>query len=198
MIRSVTSRLAVNGNQQLIANVAESLLTEMVANVSVDDILLSAQATLGTTLRDRLQALLAERYDAGVLIHSVSFTQATPPREVADAFSDVIKARNDKQKRINDAESYAARIARQTQARVEESLNKAHAYATRREAEGQSQAQRFTDLLAAYRASAVPEGVRRRLLLEAMERVLPRLKTKVIVGTDSEPVDLGIWQTTPK
>jgi membrane protease subunit HflK len=189
---------AATDASRLVAVAAESLITEMCAAVPVDDILLSAQVTLGSRLEQRLQAIL-DGYGLGVRLLNVSFTSPAPPAEVADAFSDVLKARSDRDKRMHDARSYQARTLQQAQAQAAKLHNEAVVYQQRRLAEARGEADRFTQLLAAYKESTTPAGVLRRVFLERMEEVLPRIR-KVIVnpGPNAQPIDLSILKATPE
>lgn len=189
---------AATDSPRLIAVAAESLISEMCAGFPVDDILLSAQVTLGNRLEQRLQAIL-DGYELGVRVLNVSFTSPAPPAEVADAFSDVLKARSDRDKRMHDARSYQGRVLQQAQAQAAKLYNEALVYQERRLAEARGEADRFTQLLAAYKESTTPPGVIRRIFLESMEAVLPRIR-KVIVnsGPNAQPIDLSILRATPE
>ena len=184
--------------ERLIASLTESLVTAVVATLAVDDILLSARASLGVQLTERLRRVVEETYDLGVLVRGVSLTGVAPPAEVADAFYDVVKARSDRQKRIHDAESHAGRVLRQAHAQAREIHNRSEAYAERRRTEANSEAARFQERLAAFARSASKSSVVRRLILETLEEALPRTR-KVIVDADSqggETIDLSILRTT--
>lgn len=179
---------------RLIAAGTESLLTQLCATLPVDEILVDAQLVLGLPLQSRLQEIVDKQYGLGVHIRSLNVA-AWPPAEVRDAFDDVAKARSDKQKKINDARSYEERLLQKAQAQAEQLVNEATVYSSRQLADAQGQAQRFEDMLTAYRTSVAPQSVAHRLLLEAMEELLPKV-SKVLVGTnrDAEPIDLSVWR----
>jgi membrane protease subunit HflK len=183
-------------SQRLLIAIVESLITELAAATTVDQILLSAQSSLVAPLEQRLQPL-ADSYGLGIQIRSVHLTRLATPMEVADAFSDVLKARSDKERRIHEALAYETQTRYEARARVQQICDDASAYETRRLAEATSQAHRFNELLSAYRLAPTPSAVWHRLFLETMEDALPRLK-KVLVsnGPDSPPIDLSIMRST--
>ncbi|MDX1519662.1 MAG: protease modulator HflK, partial [Gammaproteobacteria bacterium] len=105
-----------------------------------------------------------------------------PPDQVKDAFDDAIKAREDEQRLVNEAEAYRNDIlprARGQAARVREEAN---AYKARVIARAEGQASRFDQQLAEYQRA--PEITRRRLYLDAMESVMAN-SSKVLLDAES-------------
>ena len=160
-----------------VENSVAGALCEEVSKMEVDDVL--------TTRRGWLQA--------GVRITSVLLDERTePPQEVADAFRDVTAAREDQQRAINDAQGYAARLQQSAEADADSLLQQAEAFAQQTTLLASSGAERFRWLQAELAEGR--ELTIRRLILETMEEVLPRMKKIVVDREASETVDLGIMQ----
>lgn len=176
----------------LVENAVAGALCGEVSAMNVDDVL--------TTRRDFLQAAVQRhaqetlnRYRAGVRITSVLLDERTePPREVADAFRDVTAAREDRQRAVSEAQGYAARLRQSADADADSLLQEAEAFAQKTTLLAESGAERFHLLQAEL--SQGRELTIRRLILETMEEVLPRMKKIVADRESSESVDLSIMQ----
>lgn len=160
--------------------VAESAIREVIGENDMDFIILQGRNEIAAITNTRIQDVL-DRYNTGILVTSVNFEKAQPPEAVQAAFDDANKAREDKERLINEAEAYAngvVPIARGDARRLQE---EAKAYRTRvvKSAEGEST--RFTKLLAEYQKA--PEVTRDRLYLDAMETVLGN-SSKVLMNNE--------------
>ncbi len=118
------------------------------------------------------------RYSSGISINKVTIEDVAPPREVADAFQEVQRADQDKQRLVEEANQYANQKlgqARGDGARIRED---AAAYKGRVVKEAEGEAQRFIAIDEQY--SKAPDVTRKRLFLETMEQVLKNSR-KVII-----------------
>src|SRR5690606_29680984 len=116
-----------------------------------------------------LQATL-ERYNTGLLVTELNFQNVRPPQEVKEAFDDAISAREDRQRRSNEADAYANRVVPEARGAAAAIRAEAEGYKAERVARAQGDAQRFTLIEAEYRAA--PEVTRERLYLETLQQVV--------------------------
>ena len=182
--------LATQDVAGLIEDAAGSALTSVISSMSVDDVLTTQRIAVQNNVRQRAQKLL-RRYGVGVEIVSVSLEGTAPPQEVAAAFRDVISAREDKQRAENEAEGYRNRLAPQARGEAKRTLLEAEAYADELARMAEGDAARFAQMAGELKGGR--KLTSRRLILETMERVLPRLK-KVVVDADAgQQLDLGIY-----
>jgi modulator of FtsH protease HflK len=152
-----------------LAQTNESATRTIIGKSKLDFVLTEGRAQIASEIKGLTQQIL-DFYSAGVLITSVNMQPAKPPDEVKSAFDDAIKAREDEQRLINEAEAYQNEVtpkARGAAARITED---SHAYRSRVIAQAQGEANRFQQLLVEYEKA--PEVMRRRLYLETMETVL--------------------------
>jgi modulator of FtsH protease HflK len=152
-----------------LAQTHESATRTIIGKSKLDFVLTEGRAQIASEIKELTQQIL-DLYSAGVLITSVNMQPAKPPDEVKGAFDDAIKAREDEQRLINEAEAYQNEVtprARGAAARITED---SHAYRSRVIAQAQGEANRFQQLLVEYEKA--PEVMRRRLYLETMEAVL--------------------------
>lgn len=164
-----------------IKDAAETSLRQVVGQRAIDDVLTTEKEAVQEDTRLKLQELL-DLYQTGIRITEVKLLNVRPPDQVQDAFDDVVRAREDKDRIINLADAYRESqlpLARGDAARLTEA---AQAFRETRVAQATGQADRFLAVLQEYRKA--PDVTRQRLYLEAMEEILPGV-TKFIVDADN-------------
>ena len=112
----------------------------------------------------------------------VNLNEAQPPEEVQDAFADAIKAREDEQRIINEANAYRNDVVPKARGDGQGMLEDAEAYRTRVTKSAEGETERFTKLLVEYQRA--PEVTRERLYLDSMEEVMAS-NSKVIMDTQN-------------
>ncbi len=179
----------------------ESILTSnLVEPQEGDDVndtpVVDADALQQTTFQTVQQIL--DEYKTGLIVTAVSLEQVQPPDQVQAAFSDAIKAREDKERFINEAEAYSNEILPRARGDAERIKEEAEGYKTRVEQSALGESERFLSLLREYEKA--PEVTRERLYIEAMESVLTNT-SKVLVDSNEGnnlmylPIDKLINQT---
>ena len=161
---------------------AEAALRLVVGQRSIDDVLVRDREGIEEDTRRRLQEIL-DGYTTGINIEAVQLQDVKAPEEVREAFDDVLRARQERDTKINQARAYEEDIIPRAQgdaARIRES---AQAFRQARIARAQGEADQFVAVLTQYRNSR--DVTRQRLYLEAMEQVLPGL-TKIVVSPEAE------------
>ena len=121
-----------------------------------------------------------DAYDSGLVITEVKLQAADPPDAVRDAFHDVVRAREDKEKLINQAKGYQADILPKARGEAQKILREAEGYKEKRVLLAQGEASRFLSVLAEYEKSR--EVTRDRLHLETMEKILPDIDKFILDG----------------
>ena len=161
----------------LIGNLAETVLTETLVGMAVDDVLTTGRLALQERVKTETQAML-DRYRSGIQITSSNIMAITLDPSVAAAFQEVTDAMADREKSRNEARIYANNLIPKARGEAHAVIREAHAYKQQRVAEAIGNTDRFLALLEEYRKA--PEITRARLYLEAMERVLPRTRIYVV------------------
>lgn len=150
--------------------VTESAVRAVIGQSKLDYVLTEGRSEIAQQQQELMQKILIDDYKSGILIVTVEMQPAKPPEDVKAAFDDAIKAREDEQRLVNEAEAYRNDIlprARGAAARVREEAN---AYKASVIARSEGDASRFSQLLAEYERA--PEITRKRLYLESIESVL--------------------------
>jgi membrane protease subunit HflK len=161
--------------------VAESTIRSVIGKSKLDFVLTEGRSEIAQRQQQVMQQILDD-YDAGILVVGVEMQPAKPPEEVKAAFDDAIKAREDEQRQVNEAEAYRNEIiprARGQAARIREESN---AYKARVISRSEGEAARFEQLLTEYERA--PAVTRERLYIESIESVLSST-SKVLVDTDN-------------
>ncbi len=161
--------------------VAETAIREVVGNNDMDLILTEGRAVIGSETKAIMQQVL-DFYNTGLNVLTVNMGEAQPPEEVQDAFDDAIKAREDEQRIINEANAYRNGVVPQARGDAQGLLEKAAAYKTRVVKAAEGETSRFNQLLAEYQRA--PEVTRERIYLDTMESVMSR-SPKVMIDIES-------------
>ena len=157
--------------------VAQSVEREVVGTSSLDFVLTEGRSEVVAAIEKDTQRLL-DNYKTGIQLTSVNLVEAQPPEQVQEAFQDVVKAREDRERAINVAQTYAKEMLPKAEGEAARRLQSAEGYQARVVAEATGRASRFSQLLAEYQRA--PKVTRERLYLEAMEKVLGKTNTVMI------------------
>jgi membrane protease subunit HflK len=179
----------------MIARAVESAFAQTIAAEAVDHILTTGKiAVQNDTLRRSREIL--DAYRSGVFVSSINIENVIPPAEVADAFREVAGARADRDRIVNEAHGYSSDAIARAEGAAGKLVSDAESYRQQRVNEAEGDAARFTKLHAEY--SKARDVTERRLYLEAMEEILPRVKKVVIDSSGSKTLmDLGIIKPNP-
>ena len=187
-----------SGVDGLIENLAAAAVSSAITAMPVDDVLTVQRVAIQQKARSVVQGWLdrRERGDGvGVRIVSVSLEDVRPPQEVAEAFRDVTSAKADGQRAVNEAESYANVLREQARGEVERIAQDAAGFAYQATEKARGDAERFTKIAAQLTSGR--ELTLRRMILETMEEVLPRLRKIVLDGRAEKNIDLGVFEGEP-
>ena len=153
-----------------LAAAAEVALRSVVGRNTIDHTMTEGRVEVQTQVAEYLQKLLDE-YETGLLATEVRMLVADAPDQVRNAFHDVVRAWEDRERMTQEAEGYREDVIPRARGEAQEIIRSAEAYAERRVLMAQGEAARFTSVLSEYKLA--PEVTRDRLFLETMEEILP-------------------------
>ena len=122
-----------------------------------------------------------DRYQGGIKVREVKLQTVRPPAEVAKAFSDVVSAKEDKDRLVKEALGYQEDILPKARGQARSLVLDSEAYKEKREKTAQGDAERFLAVLKEYENAK--DVTRKRLYLETMEKTLPSLR-KIVIDKD--------------
>jgi membrane protease subunit HflK len=154
-----------------------SALRHVVGSSQLDAVISTGREEIAQDIRERLQTYL-DNYQTGIEVLKVNIMDAKPPAEVKAAYDDVIKAREDQERVINEAQSYANGIIPEARGRAQRMIEEAEAYRARVIARAEGEAERFESRLSEYEKA--PDVTRQRLYIDTIQEVMGN-STKVLV-----------------
>ena len=161
---------------------AESALRESVGTNRLDAILEGVQREAIRIETQRVLQDTLDRYQAGILISEFNLEDVNVPVAVREAYSDVIRAREDKERFIEEARVHANSVIPEARGQAARIVQEAEGYRESTVALAEGEAQRFNQLLTEYQKA--PDITRKRLYLQTMESVLGR-SHKVLLDAQS-------------
>lgn len=167
--------------ERALKTATEVALRGVVGSNTIDYTMLEGRPDVANDIKVMLQGLMDD-YQSGLLITEVKLQEVDAPEEVRDSFQDVVRAREDKEKVIREAEGYAADIVPKARGEKEQTILAAEAYKAQRVIRSQGDADRFLNVLEEYLKAE--DVTRQRLYLETMETILPGIE-KIIIDKDA-------------
>jgi len=161
--------------------VMRSAVRQIAGRNSMDSILKENREAIAPDIQKVMQQIL-DQYKSGLEVMKVNVTYAEAPQQVKDAFDDANRAREDKDRYKNQAETYSKKVVPVAEGNASRLFEDAIAYKNRITARAEGDASRFKQLVAEYRKA--PEVTRKRLYLETIEGVYENSK-KIMVDTKS-------------
>ncbi|MFQ5900557.1 MAG: FtsH protease activity modulator HflK, partial [Thermodesulfobacteriota bacterium] len=166
-----------------IKDAAEAAMTQVVGKNLIDDVLTEGKFQVQQEIKSLLQKIL-DSYDTGIIVDMVQLQDVLPPDPVVASFKDVVSAREDRERAVEQAEGYKNDLIPKAKGGAEKIISEAMGYkeATINRAKGD--ASRFLQVLAEY--SKARDVTRKKIYIETMEDVLSRVEKVIIEGKAGE------------
>jgi membrane protease subunit HflK len=165
--------------------VSESVMREVVGDRTVDEVITIGRQEIETEALTKMQAL-ASKYTMGISIDQVQLKNINPPRPVQESFNEVNQAQQEKEKLINEARRDYNKVIPLAEGEKDQRIREADGYRLKRINEAQGDAARFNALLTEYEKA--PEVTRRRIYIETLQTVMPKIRSKIIVDDETQGI----------
>lgn len=149
-------------------------------NKTIDDALLNKQLIESEIAPDFKE--LVKQYEIGIEIREVRIQNIAVPKEVDAAYQDVNNAKNEKTKKLEEAEKYKNDIVPTARANAYKMIQAAEGYKAEKIAQAQGDVANFMEILNKY--SANKDITKMRLYIETFEKIMAKVKNKYIVEAD--------------
>ena len=169
----------VADQERTIRAVAQSAMREVVGQTRAQMILTTGKDAVAAQVQQITQDLLDE-YKAGIIVSQINLGDVQPPAEVANAFAEVVRAGQNQQQLINEAEKYRNQQVQLAEGEAAKLVEDANAYKARVVFEAQGEAARFLSVYNEYKNAK--DVTRQRIYLETMEAILSRSNKVIIEG----------------
>jgi membrane protease subunit HflK len=164
--------------RQTVRVASEAATRRAVGDRSITEVLTIGRAEVAQEIQEHMQELL-DRYGSGVQVVTVQLQDVNPPDPVKPSFNEVNRAKQDKERIINEARRAYNQAIPEAEGQAKRLVSEAEGYAINRVNRSRGDADRFLALYEEY--SAAKDVTRRRLYLETMAELLPRVKDKIVV-----------------
>jgi modulator of FtsH protease HflK len=163
-------------------DLSESSMRLVVGDRSINEVI-SKRKEIADEAQELLQKELDEA-ETGIKVRTIEMKKTNVPEPVQPSFNEVNQAVQEKEKLIYQAREEYNKVIPSARGNAEKTIRSAEGYALDRINRAKGDAARFLSLYEEY--SKAENVTRRRLYLEAMLEVYPRLGDKFIVDADQE------------
>lgn len=164
---------------------AEVALRSAVGSNTIDHTMTDGRFEVQEQAHRALQELL-DAYQTGLYVTEARLLAVDPPGEVQDAFHDVVRALEDRDRLIKEAEGYREDVVPKARGEAAQILQQAEAYKAQRVIRAQGDADRFLQVLGEYKKAK--KVTRDRLYLESVERIMPDVEKFILDAGNSNGV----------
>jgi membrane protease subunit HflK len=176
-------------------DMSEAVMRQVVGDRTVNEVLTVGRQEIADQVLRQLQAL-CDQYDTGIKVEQVVLQDVNPPDPVKPSFNEVNEAQQERERLINEAQSEYNKVIPRAQGEAEQTIRQAEGYALDRLNRARGDSARFVAFYEAYRRS--PEVTRKRIYLETMNDILPRVSQKIIVDDELKGIlpllNLNTWR----
>jgi len=175
----------VRNPESTLRDISEAALRQIVGDRTVNEVLTVGRTEIATKMVEIVDQICKD-YSLGVKIDQVVLQDVNPPEPVKAAFNAVNQAQQERETLINQAKSEYNKVIPKASGQAEETIQKAEGYATERVNNALGEVARFNAIYIEYLKA--PEVTKRRIYLETMGSVLPKLGSKIIIDEEGNNV----------
>jgi len=162
-------------------DMSEASMRLVVGDRTVNEVLTVGRQEVADLVLLTLQNL-CDQYETGIKVEQVVLQDVNPPDPVKPSFNEVNEAQQEKERLINQAQSEYNKVIPRAKGEAEQTISQAEGYALDRVNRARGDSARFVAFFEAYRRA--PEVTRKRIYLETMNEILPRVSHKYVIDDD--------------
>lgn len=175
----------VRDPQNTLRDVSEAVLRQIVGDRTVNEVLTVGRTEIATKMVGLANEICKE-YSLGIKIDQIVLQDVNPPEPVKAAFNAVNQAQQERETLINQAKSEYNKVIPKASGQAQETIQQAEGFATERVNNALGEVARFNAIYKEY--IKAPEVTKRRIYLETMASVLPKLGSKIIIDEQENNV----------
>jgi membrane protease subunit HflK len=158
---------------------AEAVMREIIGRTPIKNVLTEGRQSIQVQARQQLQDLLNE-YGVGVRVRDVQLLAVDPPSDVIDAFNEVQRARQDRDRLKNEAEAFSNDIVPRARGEAAKLIAEAEAYEAEVVNRATGDASRFDQVYKAYLQDK--DVTKERIYIETVEEIFSNVEKVIIDG----------------
>ena len=166
-----------------IRDASETVMRQVVGDRSVDEVIILSRREVAQEAAEMLQNIL-NSYETGIQIVTLELKDVNPPDPVKPAFNEVNEAKQEKERMVNEAWEAYNKVIPKASGEAEKTIRQAEGYALNRVNRAKGDANKFVAVWKEYNRSK--DVTRRRLYLETLDEVLPRVGRKYIIDSEQK------------
>ena len=155
----------------------ETVLRRNIQGKTLDDALLKKQEIENEVLPDLKKII--NSYKMGIEIRTIQIQNIRVPNEVTAAYEDVNNAKNEKTRKLDEAEKYKNEKIPLARSKAYQMIQASEGYKAEKVAQATGDVANFESVYAKYLTSK--DITRKRLMIETMESILSKAKTKYVL-----------------
>lgn len=175
----------VRNPENSLRDVSEAALRQIIGDRTVNEVLTVGRTEIATKMEELVDQICKE-YSLGIKIDQIVLQDVNPPEPVKAAFNAVNQAQQERETLINQAKSEYNKVIPKASGQAEETIQQAEGFATERVNNALGEVARFNAIYKEY--VKAPEVTKRRIYLETMGSVLPKLGSKIIIDEQGNNV----------
>jgi len=175
----------VREQRETIRAISEASMRQIIGDRSIDEVLTVGRIEAGQKAQEKLQSIL-DSYQTGIQIVTIKLKDVNPPDPVKPSFNEVNEAKQERETTINEAKQAYNKVIPKAKGEAEKTISVAEGYAVNRVNRAEGEANKFLAVWEEYRKS--PEVTKKRLYLETLNEVLPKIGKKYILDTEEKGV----------
>lgn len=168
----------VRNPEKTLADMSESAMRQIVGDRTVDEVLTIGRQEVALQVEQLLQAMCVE-YENGIKIEQIVLQDVNPPDPVKPSFNGVNEAQQQRERLINEAKAEFNKVIPSAKGEAQEKIQQAEGYAFQRINQAKGEVARFNSLYSEY--VKAPEITKKRMYLETMTKILPKMGNKLIL-----------------
>lgn len=166
-------------------DMSESIMRSVIGDRTVDEVLTVGRSEIESQVKVQLQEKM-NQYQTGITVVALQLQNVNPPESVQAAFNDVNKALQDKEKLVNEARREFNKQIPTAEGFARQRIQKSEGYRSQRINTALGDVVKFTKVYEEYLKA--PDVTRRRMYLETMNEVLPKMDQIILIN----PKDKGL------
>jgi len=175
----------VQNGEAVFRDLAAAVMESVVGDRTLTEVVTVGRQDVESAVQHELQTAV-ERYDMGLRIDQVVLQDVNPPDPVKPSWDEVNQAQQQRDRLINEAHAQYNTVVPKARGEAAQTVLAADGYGIDRVNRAEGDASRFRQVDEAYQKA--PDVTRRRLQLETLGRVLPRVGGKVVLDKDAKGV----------
>jgi len=166
-------------------DISESVMRTVIGDRTVDEVITIGRQEIASEALLQMQ-ILVDKYELGLNVDQVQLNNVNPPQPVQKSFNEVNQAQQEREQMINIANGEYNKVIPRARGEADQKIQAAEGYALKRVNEAEGNVARFNAVFEEYLKA--PEVTKRRLYLETMQAVLPKLGNKIVIDAEAQQI----------